>query len=147
VGEAVVVLQARAEEPVQADVGEPDQGQGHDDAVGLPVAGAEHDGRQGRGVRQVVQVRAGTGPSQVAAHGDVGGEDRGRPLPTVDLQTCALPQSRVRAGLPPCSADASYSALVVRRHSLDGFGAQRNRAWPGELGSPEPIDSGLQVRP
>ena len=30
VGEAVVVLQARAEEPVQADVGEPDQGQGHE---------------------------------------------------------------------------------------------------------------------
>ena len=30
-----LVLQARAEEPVQADVGEPDQGQGHDEAVGL----------------------------------------------------------------------------------------------------------------
>ena len=30
VGEAVAVLQAHAEQPVQADVGESDQGQGHD---------------------------------------------------------------------------------------------------------------------
>src|SRR5215469_13427599 len=59
VAEAVVVLQAGADEPVQADVGEPDQGQGHDEAVGLPVADAEHDGRQERSVREVVQVRAG----------------------------------------------------------------------------------------
>jgi hypothetical protein len=62
-------------------VGEPDQGQGHDQAVGLPVAGAEHDSRQGRGVGEVVQVRAGTGSGQVAADGDVRGEDRGRHEP------------------------------------------------------------------
>ena len=52
VGEAVVVLQAHAEEPVQADVSEPDQGQGHDQAVGLPVADAEQGG-----VGEVVQGR------------------------------------------------------------------------------------------
>jgi hypothetical protein len=32
-------------------------------------------------VREVVQVRAGTGSSHVAAHGDVGGEDPGRHEP------------------------------------------------------------------
>ena len=74
-GEAVAVLQAHAEQPVQADVGQPDQGEGLRQAVGLPVAGAEHDGGQEGGVREVVQAGAGAGSGQVAGHGDVGDED------------------------------------------------------------------------
>ena len=36
--------------------------------------------------------------------------------------------------------------LVVGRHPLMAWRA-KNCAWPGELGAPEPLDSGLYVRP
>ncbi len=55
--EMIVVLQAVAEEAVNADVSEPDQTEGKDKVLALPPAEPDHGGRQRRAVGEVVQLR------------------------------------------------------------------------------------------
>ncbi len=75
--EAVVVLEAVAQEAVETDVGQPDQTQGQDQRPVLPPTQVDQHGRQGCGVRRVIDDGSDAGPAEISRPRQVRQQDEG----------------------------------------------------------------------
>src|SRR5437868_5861094 len=124
--ELVAVLEAVAEQTIEADMGKPDQAERDDQRLVLPPPDSHDRGRQRGAVSQVVEMGAKTRAAEVADHRQVGNQQRER----------YQPPGSVRGRVGDQGADGKHGSLEAkqppwRADNCAVRGRNSRRASPG----------------